>query len=335
MAEPIISIIVPVYDVEMYLRHCLESIRTQTFQEWECILVDDGSPDGSPSICDEFAQTDARFKVIHKKNGGVSSARNAGLEASTGRYIGFVDPDDWIEPQLFEYLHQLITEENADIAQVGYWTEYTDHSRVKHMTKTRRILDGQEATLDMAYNRLPSYLWNRLHRREIITQKFPDGRTFEDLYVYGHWLKNVNRMVIDPTPLYHYRMRKGSIVHANPSNNQYDYFLSCTDRMRMIESLDSTKKDENRRNAYINKSAVNACKTIARMDSDRKRRISAILKIRKELRKYPLPSIKYFIPRVWWRAKILRIAPRTFSSLMRKIYSIELGSKKLNKNLFD
>ena len=122
MEEPLISVIVPVYKVEAYLRRCLDSIVNQTDRNLEIILVDDGSPDHSGAICDAYAKRDRRIRVIHKVNGGVSSARNAGLEAASGEYIGWVDSDDWIENDMFEYLKNLAVTCQADVAQCGrYW----------------------------------------------------------------------------------------------------------------------------------------------------------------------------------------------------------------------
>lgn len=117
-----LSIIVPVYKVEKYLRRCLDSIKSQTFSDFECILVDDGSPDSSGKICDEYAKKDTRFHVIHKANGGVSSARNAGLDAAKGEWIGFVDADDWIEKQTYEIAIKAAYEKNVDLVQWNSWT---------------------------------------------------------------------------------------------------------------------------------------------------------------------------------------------------------------------
>lgn len=108
MTNPEVSIIVPVYNVEKYLHQCLDSIQAQTFRNWECIVVDDGSTDSSASICDLYSHADSRFIVIHKENGGVSSARNAALEIARGEFIGFADPDDWCEPGMFGHLLHLI-----------------------------------------------------------------------------------------------------------------------------------------------------------------------------------------------------------------------------------
>lgn len=134
----IISIIVPVYNVELYLRQCLDSILSQTFKDWECILIDDGSTDSSPSICDEYVSRDSRFKVAHKINEGLSSARNEALKLAKGEYIGFVDSDDWIEPEMYEVLYSNIKEYNADISMVGYRMEFRGRHSTKHTVNQKK-----------------------------------------------------------------------------------------------------------------------------------------------------------------------------------------------------
>ena len=121
-SQPKISVIVPVYKVEKFLDRCVESIVGQTYENLEIILVDDGSPDNCPSMCDKWAEKDSRIKVIHKENGGVSSARNAALDAATGDFIGFVDSDDWIEPDMYESLMMRIDETGKDIAVCSYYS---------------------------------------------------------------------------------------------------------------------------------------------------------------------------------------------------------------------
>ena len=120
MNNPKISVIVPVYNVERYLRKCLDSIIAQTFSDWECICVDDGSPDNSGKILDEYAAKDKRFVIIHKENGGVSSARNAGLDMARGEYITFCDSDDWIEKETYEVAYMNAKKNNADIVTWQY-----------------------------------------------------------------------------------------------------------------------------------------------------------------------------------------------------------------------
>ena len=122
-ALPKVSIIVPVYNTEKYLRRCLDSIAAQTFADWECICVDDGSPDASGAICDEYAAKDSRFVVIHQKNGGVSRARNAGLDAARGEWIAFVDSDDWVEPETYELAWNAAQTHGADLVQWDFLSE--------------------------------------------------------------------------------------------------------------------------------------------------------------------------------------------------------------------
>lgn len=124
----LISIIVPVYNVEKYLNKCIDSIINQTYKNIEIILVDDGSTDNSGKICDEYLLRDSRIKVIHKNNGGLSSARNEGINISSGEYIGFVDSDDWVEPNMYEEMYKKILYSNADIVDCGYWKEYENKS---------------------------------------------------------------------------------------------------------------------------------------------------------------------------------------------------------------
>lgn len=333
--KPTVSIIVPVYNVEQYLKECLDSIKNQTFKDWECILVDDGSKDSSAAMCDEYAEEDSRFRVIHKQNGGLSSARNAALKIVRGDYIGFVDADDWIEPEMFQTLYQLIIENNADISMVGYRVEYKGRHSTKHLTDKLEVIDREEAMRGICYDRLPNYVWNKLHKRSIITCDFPDGRNFEDIYVYSKWLRNVDRMVISPTPLYHYRMRRGSIIHVDPAKNRYDFFLSCIDRLNMMKDLDADLANDDAKYVFINKSAVTACKIIARSVKNRKLRIDTVLRIRDKVKEYPLPEIKQVNPKLFWRSMLLRNHPRFFCFLMRFVNKMDVDSKIREKLLFD
>lgn len=331
--KPKISIIVPIYNIEQYLPECLDSIKSQTFNDWECILVDDGSTDSSPAICEQYASADSRFIVIHKKNGGVSSARNTGMDVAKAELIGFVDPDDWIEPELFEHLCHLIEEYDADVAQVGYWTEYRNRRSVKHLVKNIKTVDGQAMLKEIGLNRMPNYLWNRLHRRSIMTCRFPEGSTYEDVYVYGYWLRNVSRMVCDPTPLYHYRKRRSSIIHS--TKNQLDYFNAFEAQVDIARRQPENKGLETRIDAFINKAAVNACKKIARNEKDGALRNDSIRIIREKLMNYPLPEIEHMNPKVWYRSKLLRNHPRVFAFVMRLANIYDIDTRYRTRQLYD
>ena len=165
--KPIISIIVPVYKVEAHIEKCLSSIKEQTLANFEVILVDDGSPDNCGKICDEVAATDTRFRVIHQENGGLSNARNSGLAISKGQYIGFVDSDDYIAPDMYEKLYKEIARTEADIV-------ICDHFRVeqgKPLPRTsfekNKALTPQETIKLLAEDGLTSYIWCKLYKKEL------------------------------------------------------------------------------------------------------------------------------------------------------------------------
>ncbi len=335
MENPKISIIVPVYNMEAYLKECLESIRSQTFSDWECILVDDGSSDLSPTICDEYVNIDSRFKVIHKENGGLSSARNSALRVAKGEFIGFVDSDDWLEPKMYELLFNLINEYDADIASVGFVKEYRGRRSTKHIVHKTKVISGEDAIREMCFDKIPNYVWNKLQRRSIITCDFPEGRNFEDIVVYSQWMKNVNRIVLDPTPMYHYRMRKGSIIHSNAIKNRYDYFLSCIDQMKIIDHMHINRNDKDRKNGYINRAAISAAKIIARIEKDPLLRDEAIKKISREVKDFPLPSFGKISLKIWLRAKLLRNHPKTFGAIMRGVHIFDIDMKNREKRYYD
>lgn len=140
---PTISIIIPVYKVEKYLSKCLDSIAAQTFTDWECILIDDGSPDASGKICDEYAQKDSRFVVIHKKNAGVSAARNDGLKNARGKWISFFDSDDTIDKETYEDSLKVAEEKNADLVQWGIILE-TDGKEIKRNSCKEGLLEAED-----------------------------------------------------------------------------------------------------------------------------------------------------------------------------------------------
>ena len=205
---PIISVIVPVYNVEQYLKYCVTSIQNQTLKDIEIILVDDGSPDNSGKICEELAKTDKRISVIHKENGGLSSARNAGIAIAKGDYIGFVDSDDWIEPDMYEYLLKLITENNADIADCEMLEtskrEYTIEKEKENIEHLNR-----EGALDIFFRisraNINYCVCDKLFKREIFDKvKFTEGIIFEDIDFNYRALVHIDSIVISDSKKYYY-----------------------------------------------------------------------------------------------------------------------------------
>lgn len=204
---PEISIIVPVYKVEKYLDRCVKSILAQTFTDFELILVDDGSPDNCPRMCDEWAKKDERIKVIHKENGGAGQSRNVGLENAIGKYIGFVDADDWITKDMYEHLHNLIIGENADVAVCDFTRNYKKLEEDSSNAIIKKL--DSKGMQDFFYriNGEPSYyaIWNRLYKREILKNiHFLEGKITEDVMFIYEVTKVAKSMIFSDKKKYMY-----------------------------------------------------------------------------------------------------------------------------------
>ena len=221
---PLLSIIVPVYKVENYLPKCIDSILAQTFTDFELILVDDGSPDDCPALCDAAAEKDARVRVIHQKNGGLSAARNAGLDAARGAWIGFVDSDDYIAPEMYEVLYQAVQSTGADLALCDYAEvdEAGTPCPQMHVSLSEGELTGQEL-LKRASGLMVQLAWNKLYRRAIFTQlRYPEGKLNEDLFLIPEVCLQIQKAVVVPKALYYYVQRGGSIMNESKTLRHYD-----------------------------------------------------------------------------------------------------------------
>lgn len=221
--NPLISVIVPVYKVEKYLDECVQSILNQSYNDLEIILVDDGSPDNCPQMCDTWAARDKRIKVIHKPNGGLSSARNAGLDICTGEYIAFVDSDDWIKPNMIESMLDVIERENADICACKILSCYPDR-KVSWGGDVYTVGDS-EAMLDRLYSDsiFPVCTWNKLYRKELWKDfRFPVGKICEDAFTTYLLLHKAKKIVQITEALYCYRIRSESIMTSAFSKRSMD-----------------------------------------------------------------------------------------------------------------
>ena len=216
-----LSIIVPIYNVEKYLLRCLDSIAAQTCRAFEAILIDDGSPDGCGRICDEYAAKDPRFTVIHQENRGVSAARNAGLRAAKGEYVGFVDPDDFIDPGMFAALLEAGAQTGAEIVCCNWETVHDDGRTCVH--RLGRALPAQMPAEEFARHvfdvprSIGGAVWNKLFRREILREPFqPDVTVCEDcLFLIGN-LRGAGQAAFIDAPLYKYCARADSITRLDP-----------------------------------------------------------------------------------------------------------------------
>lgn len=213
--QPLISVIVPVYKTEKYLDRCIESIVDQTYKNLEIILVDDGSPDNCPAICDAWAKEDSRIRVIHQRNGGFSAARSVGLDAATGTYIQFVDSDDWIEPNMVEALVICAQQTHADIVRCGYYEEDGLQHLAFCSTAQTHCPDQNTLIVDLMNDGLMSgALWNKLYRHSALGEtRFRNGYSEDILFNYLLLAKEP-KVVYVSEAYYHYRVNNGSVTNS-------------------------------------------------------------------------------------------------------------------------
>lgn len=224
----LVSIIIPIYQVETYIHRCIDSILSQNYSELEVILVDDGSPDNCGLICDEYALKDNRIVVIHKENGGLSSARNVALDICKGEYIMFVDSDDYVEPNFCEEALRIVVEKNVLCASFGYY-EIRNGERKQYGTTTPRFLEAEEAIEriikldDVIYN----LAWNKIYHRSLFRNiRYPLGRLYEDQGTTYKLFDKAGKIYVSSVPLYNYIRREDSITGNSTSiravNDKFD-----------------------------------------------------------------------------------------------------------------
>lgn len=228
--KPLITVVVPVYNKEKYINQCIDTILAQTYKNLEIILVDDGSPDKCPEICDEYATKDKRIKVIHQKNSGLSATRNVGLEIGKGQYISFIDSDDYIEPDMLEYLYDLISRDNAGMAICNMCEDVGYHTKRK-IDKPYMFVPGTEAFKYSAW----VYATNRLYRRDFIGDLRYDTTTAygEDILFNFELMKLNAPVALGSQAKYHYRCEPNNGASIRVFNPKY---------LRKIELMDECIK---------------------------------------------------------------------------------------------
>ena len=218
LTQPMVSVIVPVYKVERYLEQCLVSIVHQSYRHLEILLVDDGSPDNCPQLCDMWAQRDSRIHVIHKPNGGLSDARNAGLRQAHGDLVAFVDSDDWLALDMIEKMTDAMLRNQADMVICQYVVAYADGRFEKRAPENgpEEILNQQQALSELLIDgRLTNHVWRKLYwRNKVPKDIFPKGRNFEDIYVMPELFASCKKIVYLTDPLYFYRCNENGIVQT-------------------------------------------------------------------------------------------------------------------------
>ena len=215
---PLLSLIVPVYKVENYLPKCVDSLLHQTYENLEILLVDDGSPDCCGELCDQLAQKDGRISVIHKENGGLSSARNAGLDRAAGEFVAFVDSDDWLETDAYSAMMALARKTGADLVCGGRYDEWekTGEPTLGLCPEKEEVISAREMMGRLfIWDQCDSAAWDKLYRRSLFEGiRYPVGKYYEDIPVTYRVIERAGKVAMLPKPVYHYRQRSGSITRA-------------------------------------------------------------------------------------------------------------------------
>lgn len=233
-----ISVIVPVYQVEPYLDKCVSSIVNQTYRNLEIILVDDGSPDNCPAMCDAWAEKDSRIRVIHKANGGLSDARNAGMAAATGEWMAFVDSDDWIAPDMYGHLARRMTEDGSDIAACGVQMVWEDETPPRMLTRPGSCVLSREeamrAIIEESWLKQP--VWYKLYKTELVRDiLFPVGKYHEDVFWSYQTVGRAQKVSVSDHIGYYYLQRGGSIMGAGYSLKRLDAVEAKVQRCGYIQ----------------------------------------------------------------------------------------------------
>ena len=235
MSEALISVIVPVYKVEKYLDRCVSSIVNQTYKNLEIILVDDGSPDSCPEMCEDWAKKDGRIRVVHKENGGLSDARNAGLAVAKGEYISFIDSDDWISEDFYRVLYDTIARTGAELAECDFVTTAGDEpaDRGSGKVHTKNTLEAMESHLKDGMFR--QVVWNKLYKRSVITAEFDKGKYHEDVFWTYKIIASCKTLAHVERDMYFYFQREDSIMGAGYSVKRLDAVEARIERVQYIK----------------------------------------------------------------------------------------------------
>ena len=238
MDKPLISVIIPVYKTEKYLKTCVDSVRLSDYKNLQIILVDDGSPDNCPELCDDIAKTDERIKVIHKENGGLSSARNAALDIMTGQYVTFIDSDDVIKPDMISSMYDIAHKEKCDIVKIGM--VLTEDENEKGISESEYTIISEKEALGRIYTDPPSIvtICGKLYKSSLFDdERFPEGIINEDEYLTPRLFHKCRKIALCEKTGYLYMQRPGdSIMRSDFSLKKMDILKIIEDRTKLFES---------------------------------------------------------------------------------------------------
>ena len=236
----LISVIIPVYNVEDYLHYAIESLEKQTYGNFEIILVNDGSTDDSGKLCDEYSEKYSNVRVFHKENGGLSDARNFGVQQAKGEFITFLDPDDYLEVYSLELLAGIQEMYDCDIVSTRVkatelYNVYSNHYLTEENFKNVVIMDRDVFLEEAFYDKVATVsACGKLYRKSILEIPFPIGRIYEDLYIISEHVGKANKIVHTPIQIYNYYKRQGSIVNSKFTSKQYDFFNAIAYNRQVI-----------------------------------------------------------------------------------------------------
>lgn len=314
-SNPLVSIIVPVYQVQEYIQNCLNSILSQTYYNWEAILVDDGSSDKSGEICDDFAKRDFRFKVLHKENGGQSSARNLALSHTKGDYIFFLDSDDFIYFNTLKNLVAIATEYDADIVQCDFMRgvkktfptiEISD--KIKTFTMHEAFLKGIAKIIPCA----------KLYKREVIGNiRFPEGLINEDDFTVWKFYYNSSTIVTTPSPFYYYTVNPTSTMANKKKKPDFRYFDAYIERIRFFEEKNEPELVAVSRIQWMKSlvlTSANPALTSEQRDQIQNAYRENYSALYSQRLSFKIPTKLNLI------FKLYNIAPRSISKLINKLY---------------
>lgn len=238
----LISVIIPVYNVEDYLHYAIESLEKQTYGNFEIILVNDGSTDDSGKLCDEYSKKYSNVRVFHKENGGLSDARNFGVQKAKGEFITFLDPDDYLEVYSLELLAGIQEMHGCDIVStrvkaIELYNVYSNHSLTEEDFKNVILMNRDVFLEEAYYDKIVTVsACGKLYRRSILEIPFPKGRIYEDLYIISEHVEKANKIVHTPIQIYNYYKRQGSIVNSKFTSKQYDFFDAINHNRDIIKN---------------------------------------------------------------------------------------------------
>lgn len=282
----LISVIIPVYNVEDYLHYAIESLEKQTYGNFEIILVNDGSTDNSGKLCDEYSEKYSNIRVFHKENGGLSDARNFGVQKAKGEFITFLDPDDYLEVYSLELLAGIQEMHGCDIVSTRVkatelYNVYSNHSLTEEDFKNVILMNRDVFLEEAFYDKVATVsACGKLYRRSILEIPFPKGRIYEDLYIISEHVEKANKIVHIPIQIYNYYKRQGSIVNSKFTSKQYDFFDAINHNRDIIKNKYNDKKSL--------ESAVNAKEVMGSfkiIGSAYKTSITDVYKIRKIIKR--------------------------------------------------